>query len=303
MTQEIGERLSRVVGRKRRKEKLERDLRAVKKELRDASARLKALKAQLEEQKVDVKALERTGLTATFHAALGSREGGSDVEHQELLSAQLLYRQTNHQVEALKQEKESLRAQLDELGDAEAEYAQLIAEQERFLHVSEQMATQRFAEEARLKALLDARVKEISEAISAAKDVIPDLEQLIASLEEAEDWGTLDVLGGGLVSTAVKHSRIDDARSSIDSIQAKMSRFTRELADVREHAELKIDVGEFESFADYFFDGLIADWVVQSKILASLERSKKAREAITQAVKELEALKKRLQDRAQPPCL
>jgi chromosome segregation ATPase len=279
-----------VVGRKRRKEKLERDLRAVKKELRDGSARLKALKARLEEQKVDVEALERTGLTATFHAALGSREGGSDVERQELLSAQLLYRQTNHQVEALKQEKESLRAQLDELED-------------RFFHVSEQMATQRFAEEARLKALLDARVKEISEAISAAKDVIPDLEQLIASLEEAEDWGTLDVLGGGLVSTAVKHSRIDDARSSIDSIQAKMSRFTRELADVREHAELKIDVGEFESFADYFFDGLIADWVVQSKILASLERSKKAREAITQAVKELEALKKRLQDRAQPPCL
>jgi hypothetical protein len=29
---------------------------------------------------------------------------------------------------------------------------------------------------------------------------------------------------------------------------------------------MSLDIGGFATFADYFFDGLIADWVVQSKI-------------------------------------
>lgn len=35
---------------------------------------------------------------------------------------------------------------------------------------------------------------------------------------------------------------------------------------------IDINIGSFETFADYFFDGLIADWMVQSKINDSLTR-------------------------------
>ena len=30
--------------------------------------------------------------------------------------------------------------------------------------------------------------------------------------------------------------------------------------------EFRIETGDFLTFADYFFDGLVADWLVQSKI-------------------------------------
>ncbi|MFT5872480.1 MAG: hypothetical protein ACI8WT_001411 [Clostridium sp.] len=34
---------------------------------------------------------------------------------------------------------------------------------------------------------------------------------------------------------------------------------------------IDINISSFETFADYFFDGLISDWVVQSKICESLD--------------------------------
>jgi hypothetical protein len=78
----------------------------------------------------------------------------------------------------------------------------------------------------------------------------------------------------------------------VHDVQTRMSQFKRELADVRENVELQIDIGELESFADFFFDNLIIDWIVQSKIVDSLEQSKAVKSVIAQAVEELENQKK-----------
>ncbi|HKU52881.1 MAG TPA: hypothetical protein VJQ25_10470, partial [Nitrospira sp.] len=59
----------------------------------------------------------------------------------------------------------------------------------------------------------------------------------------------------------------------------------------REGFALEINIGEFESFADYFFDGLIMDWIVQSRIEDSLNQAKHAKERIVQTVKNLERLR------------
>ena len=36
--------------------------------------------------------------------------------------------------------------------------------------------------------------------------------------------------------------------------------------DVDNIPEFRIETGDFLTFADYFFDGIVADWLVQSKI-------------------------------------
>lgn len=42
--------------------------------------------------------------------------------------------------------------------------------------------------------------------------------------------------------------------------------FQRELHDVQELGDLKVETGDLLGFADYFFDGLLADLLVQSRI-------------------------------------
>lgn len=297
MIQELSTRLSKIIEQKRLKNKLERDLRTVEMELKDQSARFASLSIKLEKEKVDVEKLERTSLTALFSSVLASREQQLKKERQELLSAQLSYQQTKHQVEFLVREQNRLLQKLDKLTDVESEYELLLSEKEHHLCQSNQVVAYELIEFSEQIAILNSEVKEITEAITAGNSVISGLEQLIDSLESAKNWGTWDLLGGEFLATAIKHAKIDDARKGINDVQTKMSQLTRELADVRKSVELQIDITELASFADFFIDGLIVDWIVQSKIVDSLAQSKKTKDIIVQAVKELEELKEITQNK------
>ena len=138
--------------------------------------------------------------------------------------------------------------------------------------------------------LADARsdAKELREAIDAGQRVLDGLESVVASLKSARNWGIWDMIGGGLISTMVKHSKIDDARASVERVQGALRRFQRELADVQAEADIAIEIGSFATFADYFFDGLVADWVVQSRIERSLENVLRLQGQVRRMVRELQ---------------
>ncbi len=296
MLQELSERLSRIIEQKRLKEKLEQDFRAVETELLDKSTRLASLAVQLDKEKIDVEKLERISLTYLFYSVLGSREQQLEKERQELLSAQLLYQQNKNQLEYLEREKSRLSYQLENLVGTDSEYELLLSEKEIFIQQSNQIIAKELFEISEKLANLNSEIREITEAITAGNSVIVDLDQAITSLESAEGWGIWDMLGGGFITDMIKHSHIDDARNSVNNAQNKIGQFKRELADVQKNTEVQINIGELASFADFFFDGLIFDWIVQSKIEDSLAQSDKAKGTIAQTIKELEALKKSTQN-------
>ena len=296
MLPDLSVRLSNATEEIRRKKKLEGDGITVEKELREKSSRLASLGALLAKEEIDVEKLERTSLTTLFYSVLGSREEKLEKERQELLSVQLQYQQTKHQVAYLERELAHIQAQLDTLAHVEAEYEALLSEKEAFLHGSERETDSQLIAYAEQSGGLVSKLKELSEAIRAGKDVLASLEGVLASLQSARNWGTWDMLGGGLISTIVKHDRIDDARDGIHAVQAKLASFERELADVGERIQLGIEIGGFETFADYFFDSLIFDWAVQSKINASLERTLNAKDVLTRVLEELKTLEGNVQN-------
>lgn len=296
MFQDLSERLSKAIEQRRLKEKLERDIRAVETELRDELPRLDALIAQLDKEKIDVEKLENISLIYLFYSVLGSREQQLEKERQELLSVQLRFRQVNNQVGYLEQEKSRLSNQLERLAGTDSEYESLLSEKEKFIQQSNQMVAKKLLAISEKLANLNSELQEITEAITAGNNVIVDLERTIKSLGSAEGWGIWDMLGGGFITDMIKHSHIDDARNSVTNAQKKISQFKRELADVQKNAEIQINIGELASFADFFFDGLIFDWIVQSKIEDSLAQSNKAKNIIAQTIKELETLKQSTQN-------
>jgi DNA repair exonuclease SbcCD ATPase subunit len=295
MFSEISERLTQVVEKKRRKEKIEQDLSQVKARLAEKSKVLASLEHQLRHERVDVERLEGLSLTSLFYSVLGSREQQVEKERQELLAAQLKYQQAKRAVEDLQADLSSLEAQWDELRGLEEEYSSLLARKEDLMRQSRPEIAAELVRLSEQIADRQAEKREIDEAIAAAKGVHTGLERVIASLDSAEGWGTWDLLGGGLLSTAMKHSEIDDARAAVADVQSRMSRFTRELADVQRSMELHIDISQLDVFADYFFDGLITDWIVQSKIQASLEQAQRAQARMAGAIHDLQRLQNRVQ--------
>ena len=106
--------------------------------------------------------------------------------------------------------------------------------------------------------------RERQEAIDAGERALDSLYGVRKELESAGNWGSLDMFGGGMFTTFVKHSKMNDAQRYMERAKRDLAAFSRELADVSE--TLNINSGDFLTFADYFFDGFLADMMVQSRI-------------------------------------
>lgn len=137
-----------------------------------------------------------------------------------------------------------------------------------------------------MTALYD-RTKEIQEAIAAGERALFSLREAKANMDSARGWGLLDIFGGNGFSGFVKHIKVGRAQQSLNQAKYDLERFSRELADVQDIQGLTIDISDFLVFADFFFDGLIADLFVQSKI-------RQAQTEIDNAIYRVEELLRRL---------
>lgn len=108
--------------------------------------------------------------------------------------------------------------------------------------------------------------REVQEAIEAGERALQSLRAAEDCLSSAGNWGIFDMLGGGFFTSMIKHSKMSNASSYIEGAKHDLLIFQRELRDVSVNTDIKIEVGEFLTFADFFFDGLVADYLVQSKI-------------------------------------
>lgn len=129
--------------------------------------------------------------------------------------------------------------------------------------------------------------QERQEAIEAGQDALNALRQAEDYLKSARNWGVLDILGGGLVVNILKHSKMEKAKVYMERAKWSLERFGKELNDVAGYVDLDINTTDFLNFADYFFDGFLADLAMQSRI-------NKARDRVDEAIWKVEDILRRL---------
>lgn len=108
--------------------------------------------------------------------------------------------------------------------------------------------------------------REVNEALFAGREALDCLNEAKSLLNSAGNWGILDILGGGFLTTMIKRSKMKDADAVMQQARSALRRFQKELMDVETIPDFHIETGDFLSFADYFFDGFLADMFVQSRI-------------------------------------
>lgn len=129
--------------------------------------------------------------------------------------------------------------------------------------------------------------REMKEALDAGERALSSLRNAQEKLNSAGNWGLFDMFGGGLFSTIMKRSKMDDAQQLMEAAKTDLKRFQRELKDVNIPLDLRMEVGSFLSFADFFFDGFVADYLVQSKISEAKEQVFDAIVRVEQILNEL----------------
>lgn len=244
----------------------------------EANSRLKSkeersvqLKQVLEKEYHDVEQLDKLNLTALFYSILANKDKKQEKERQEYLKAKLQYEEAIEEIKLIKRTVEQLRIQINLLKNSEEKYQLLLREKEEFLLSLEDESSknlQDVIDDINAAAL---HIQEIEEVLQEAEPALHYLNETFNQLQSAESWGTFDMIGGGLLVTSIKHGKIDEARLGISKAQFYLDNLSRELRDVVLPTQLNesIDIGDFNSFGDYIFDGLIFDFIVQEKISKS----------------------------------
>ena len=111
----------------------------------------------------------------------------------------------------------------------------------------------------------DAEFREINEAVLAGERALNSLREAKSKLNSARAWGVYDILGGGMISSIVKHSKVNDANEWLEQANRDLRRFAKELRDVPGE-EIYVQAGDLASTLDIFFDNIFSDFIVQNRI-------------------------------------
>lgn len=254
------------------------------------SAKVEALgKSRLEEQ-ADVDRLERRSLAAFFYAVIGKMDEKLDKEREEAYAAGVKYDVAARELSAVAQDISRYETELGQLRECERQYEKILQEKLGAIKSGQpQQAEEIFRTEERV-AYLEGQMTEIQEALRAGQAALGTADSILSSLDSAQGWGTWDLLGGGLLSDLAKHSHLDDAQKQVELLQVQLRRLKTELTDVTIRADIQVSIDGFLGFADYFFDGLFADWAVLDKINQSQTQVQNTRDEIKQVTDRLMAM-------------
>lgn len=245
------------------------------------------LQVQLDLEEEDVAKLMKLSLKGLFYTILRSKDEQLEKERQEALEAAVRLQEARITLHEYKVELQEVYAKLDELAYVPDAYNDLLERKEAALKDLPAYAYQ--LEELELNISNQGLyLKELKEALVDGKGVQSLLQEASHSLDKAENWGNWDMwMNGGLISTHIKHEHIDTARGYIHSANRQMESFKKELEDLKRTIHVDIEIGATLTIADYFFDGLIADWLVQGKIVQAKTYTNNALRQIKPVVKQL----------------
>ena len=120
-------------------------------------------------------------------------------------------------------------------------------------------------------------LKEINDVQQIINQLLPLIDEAENKFRKARNWGFFDILGGGFITDLIKHSNLGAASNIMNQINYLLHDLQQELKEVVIPTDFSMNTASFSTFADFVFDGILADVYMQSKIMTSMEQIRELR--------------------------
>jgi hypothetical protein len=271
-----------------------------------ASDRCDRLERQLAVEERDVGKLEGVSLRRVVTAIRGSREAVLDRERAEVDTVASALARADTERETLRERVDTIRQSLQRLEHAEAEYERALVDVVTAAEVSRAGGIDpatgpgptidpvTVVRAANLIARRRER-REVGQAVVAGHDAMAGLADALSALRSANDWSNWDTFaGGGLISSSIKHDRMDTAKAAIERAQTALARFGRELDDLGLPGMVLPTTDGLTRGVDIWFDNIFTDLTVRDRIRSSIRSVEEVLGQVHEAVQGLEVRQREL---------
>ena len=273
------------------KPSLEVKLRELQNQRREYDREVISLRISFRKEQEDVEKLEGRSLANYFFQVVDKLDEKLDQERREAYAAKVKLDAAERELAGIEADISEIQTQLNEIRVAEVQYKEELEKKRAMLKASGTAAADQIIEIEQKIVALEAQKREIKEAISAGYSARSTADRMLSELESADGWNTWDMLGGGgIITHMAKHSHLDEAQDMVSELQSKLRRFKTELADIQITANMQVNIDGFLRFADYFFDGLFADWAVGDKISQSMNSVSSTKSQISRTLDKLNSM-------------
>lgn len=271
------------------KETLEKKNLVLKEELENKEKELLELEKILNKELKDVQKLKTLSFSNLMASLLRNKDEKLEKEEKEYLEAKLSYDNSKSKIENLSHDIESINKRLGYLINIEGKYKDLIGEKRELIKkLNLNIRDEIINIENEIRELLISKT-EISEALREANNCLMISKDVKESLDSAHSWGTYDIIAGGMISSSIKHSRIDDAKNYMERLSYAVERLNKELGDVGISVlSDSLNISGFSYTLDVFFDNIFSDFSVQGEINDSLYKVEDFKNKMVKLIDRLE---------------
>lgn len=286
--------LQQQTARKKRVEAMVKELNSQQSQLKEKVKELKNIKIR---EQVDVDKLEERSLANLFYTVLGKKDEKLEKERAEAYAAVVKYDAAVKELESVECDIRKLKRELCDLQYCQQNYEKLLQEKKEAIKMSGSVIAGEILQLEEQVQDIESQKKELEEARVAGRMAYSAAERVYSKLEEAENMGVWDMVGGGILATMAKHEKLDEAQERIEELQSRLRQFKTELTDVTIQADMQVSVEGFLRTADYLFDGFFVDWEVLDRIKQSKEQVAQTENQIENMLGKLDTMKQTVEKR------
>lgn len=285
MLKEVNEQISNIKNELAQKSVLEAKLKDLRSQLFIKEEELTRIEHELEKESKDVEKLNRVSLSNIISIIMRNKDEKLQKEQQEYLIAKIKHDDYKARFNLLKEDINKLEQRLGKLSKCEEEYELLLQRKIALIdiHGDEETRSKIISIDEEIDICLK-ESKELEESIWAGRDLINEIKSCKKILGSAKTWGTIDLLGGDLISSMAKHQKVDEARKHFARISNLLNTFNKELKDVNVN---KLNFCTENKTLDIFFDNIFTDISVNNKINESYQDICNLERNVDKVIKEL----------------
>jgi len=284
---------------------LTRDLAEAQALLTAACEKRERLEQDLVAEEHDVDRLEGVSLRRVVSAMRGSREVDLDRERAEVDTAASALARAQTECAAIEARVATVSRSLERLAGAEANYESALAGVATAAEVSRAAGIRTSGPGPTIDPVMVVRAtnvlarrrerRELAEAVSAGRAARGNLAEALRVLRSAGAWSAWDTFGGGgVISSAIKHDRMDEASGVIEQARLALHRFGRELDDLGLPAIVLPTTDGLTRGVDIWFDNIFTDLTVRNRIATSTRSVEEVLGRVTELLEDLEARQREL---------